>query len=248
MQGMHRVQQEMMAEIRQKCRTGLVRSNRTLSYTSMRWQTDCARRGNRLFLLGSEEIMRKHLVPERRLDILRAGDGLRKWHSLDDKRVCILCERIFTGRQIDISCDQRGRYLLKCPTNGCASIAAHWFYLGNAAAAAAHILHDGRQATEQRINGSAGDFMTSRSDEDCLEALRAADDWRQWHSLDDERLCIECAQLITGRQIVVTGDSDGHISLHCPTGGCGSTPRDWFYHGKRGARGVANIIREDPPA
>jgi hypothetical protein len=87
--------------------------------------------------------MQKHLKPEQRLDILRKGDGLRKWYSLDDERVCVMCERIFNGRQIEIVRDQRGRFLLKCPTPGCPSFAAHWFYIGHAATAAAHALRHG---------------------------------------------------------------------------------------------------------
>jgi hypothetical protein len=85
---------------------------------------------------------RDAITPEQRLDILRAADTFRKWYSLDDKRACVVCERVFTGRQIEIERDQRGRYLLKCPTSGCPSFAAHWFFTGNAAQAAAHVLHD----------------------------------------------------------------------------------------------------------
>lgn len=85
---------------------------------------------------------RDALTLDQRLDILRAADTFRKWYSLDDKRACVLCDRTFTGRQIEIERDQRGRYLLKCPTSGCLSFAAHWFFNGNAAQAAAHVLHD----------------------------------------------------------------------------------------------------------
>ena len=81
--------------------------------------------------------MKRHLTPEQRLDVLRKTDRLRKWSSLDDERVCVVCERIFSGRQIEIVRDQRGRYLLKCPTQSCPSYVAHWFYIGNAASAAA---------------------------------------------------------------------------------------------------------------
>ncbi len=87
--------------------------------------------------------MQKHLTLQERLDILRAGDGLRKWQSLDDKRLCVICDRVFTGRQVEISRDERGRYLLQCPTDGCPSFVAHWFYVGNAASAASHVLHGG---------------------------------------------------------------------------------------------------------
>ena len=87
--------------------------------------------------------MQKHLTLEQRLEILRAGDGDRKWYSLDDKRVCVVCDRVFSGRQVEIRRDQRGRYLLQCPTEGCPSIAPHWFYVGNAATAAAKVLGGG---------------------------------------------------------------------------------------------------------
>jgi hypothetical protein len=85
--------------------------------------------------------------------------------------------------------------------------------------------------------------MTSRSADERLRLLRAGDDWRQWHSVDDERLCIECARLITGREIVVIAEEDDRTSLHCPTPGCKSTPRDWFYHGTREARTLDNIVQ-----
>lgn len=85
--------------------------------------------------------MQKHLTAEQRLEILRTRDGERKWCSLDDKRVCVVCDRVFTGRQVNIRRDQRGRYLLQCPTAGCPSYVAHWFYDGRAASAAANVLH-----------------------------------------------------------------------------------------------------------
>jgi hypothetical protein len=92
--------------------------------------------------------MKRHLTPEQRLDVLRKTDRLRKWSSLDDERVCVVCERIFSGRQIEIVRDQRGRYLLQCPTRGCPAYVAHWFYVGNAASAASHVLRGGLNGHE----------------------------------------------------------------------------------------------------
>lgn len=66
------------------------------------------------------------LLPEERLEILKAADRERKWYALDDKRVCTVCDRVFTGRQVDMQRDQRGRYLLACPTPGCPSTISHW--------------------------------------------------------------------------------------------------------------------------
>lgn len=57
------------------------------------------------------------------------------------------------------------------------------------------------------------------------------DTYRKWHSLDDQRVCILCEHRITGRMIEVWESSRGILHLHCPTPGCMSKPRDWFYHG-----------------
>jgi hypothetical protein len=77
--------------------------------------------------------MQREIRAEERLEILRAGDKLRTWSSLDDERRCVLCRRTLSGWQVEILRDRRGRYLLKCPTSGCGSFAAHWFYVGNGA-------------------------------------------------------------------------------------------------------------------
>jgi hypothetical protein len=79
------------------------------------------------------EAMQKHLTPEDRLDILRAADTRRKWSSLDDRRICTRCNKFITGRQIEIHRDQRGRFLLHCPTPDCVSTVEDWFYQGSAA-------------------------------------------------------------------------------------------------------------------
>ena len=72
-------------------------------------------------------MMQTHFPPEERLAILKAADSARKWYSLDDKRVCVICDRVFTGRQIDIQSDRKGRYFLACPTPTCPSNISHWF-------------------------------------------------------------------------------------------------------------------------
>jgi hypothetical protein len=46
---------------------------------------------------------------------------------------------------------------------------------------------------------------TRLSDGDKLEVLRLLDQFRQWHSLDEERYCLVCGKLITGQQIQVAG-------------------------------------------
>ena len=67
------------------------------------------------------------------------------------------------------------------------------------------------------------------SDDEKLEVLRRLDQFRQWHSLDEERYCLVCGKLITGRQIEVAGGirGNGPLRLSCPTQGCNSIPMDW---------------------
>jgi hypothetical protein len=70
----------------------------------------------------------RHINSEDRLTILQSADAERKWTSLDDQRLCVVCQRVVSGRQIDITRDQRGRYTLRCPTDGCTSTAHEWIY------------------------------------------------------------------------------------------------------------------------
>lgn len=76
--------------------------------------------------------MNSHLLPEEKLAILQAADPRRKWYSLDDQRVCVLCDRAITGRQIEITRGPAGVYSLHCPTPGCPSVPSDWFYHGSA--------------------------------------------------------------------------------------------------------------------
>lgn len=74
--------------------------------------------------------MSAHLKPEDRLSILRAGDQFRAWKSLDDQRVCILCEKKFNGHGVKITRTGDGRYELHCPTERCNSGPHQWVYPG----------------------------------------------------------------------------------------------------------------------
>jgi hypothetical protein len=69
--------------------------------------------------------MARRLLPEDRLDILRKIDWESGWSSLDDRRICLLCERLFTGRQVEID-SGKSSYTLHCPTPGCPSHFTHW--------------------------------------------------------------------------------------------------------------------------
>lgn len=74
---------------------------------------------------------KQHLNSDEKLTILRACDPFREWHSLDDKRHCILCDKTITGRQIEVNGRGARRYELRCPTEGCRSSPHEWMYVGN---------------------------------------------------------------------------------------------------------------------
>ena len=67
-----------------------------------------------------------HLKLDDRLSVLRAEDRFRKWTSLDDERLCIICKRKFTGRQVEIRRLANRKLELHCPTEGCNSRPHLW--------------------------------------------------------------------------------------------------------------------------
>jgi hypothetical protein len=73
-------------------------------------------------------MMTAHVKLDDRLSILRERDRFGKWESLDEQRVCKVCERKFKGRQIEIRRFPGGRSKLYCPTLGCPSGPHQWLY------------------------------------------------------------------------------------------------------------------------
>ncbi len=63
-----------------------------------------------------------------KLDALRRLDQFRQWRSLDEKRFCLVCGKIITGRQIQVEGGTRGNGSLRlsCPTERCNSIPMDW--------------------------------------------------------------------------------------------------------------------------
>ena len=76
--------------------------------------------------------MNSTLPPEEKLAILQSADPRRKWYSLDDRRVCVLCDRTINGHQIEVIPDAAGAFSLRCPTEGCPSLPSDWFYHASA--------------------------------------------------------------------------------------------------------------------
>jgi hypothetical protein len=64
----------------------------------------------------------------KKLEVLRRLDQFRQWHSLDEKRYCLVCGKIITGRQIHVEGGTRGNGSprLSCPTERCNSIPMDW--------------------------------------------------------------------------------------------------------------------------
>jgi hypothetical protein len=63
-----------------------------------------------------------------KLNILRRLDQFRQWQSLDDKRFCLVCGKIITGRRIQVEDGTHGNTTqrLSCPTDRCNSIPMDW--------------------------------------------------------------------------------------------------------------------------
>jgi hypothetical protein len=63
-----------------------------------------------------------------KLVALQRLDQFREWRSLDDKRYCLVCGKIITGRQIQVSGSRssNGQLRLTCPSEQCDSIPMDW--------------------------------------------------------------------------------------------------------------------------
>ncbi len=75
--------------------------------------------------------LRKTLASEDKLAALRRGDPHHRWESLDDRCSCILCERTFSGRQVEVAIGASGRVRLRCPSEGCNATPREWVIPGN---------------------------------------------------------------------------------------------------------------------
>ena len=68
------------------------------------------------------------LSDEEKLEVLRRLDQFRQWHSLDEKRYCLVCGNLISGQQIQVAAGTRGNggLRLSCPTERCNSIPMDW--------------------------------------------------------------------------------------------------------------------------
>jgi hypothetical protein len=70
------------------------------------------------------------LAHEEKLAILQRLDQFRHWHTLDEKRYCLVCGEIITGRQIQVITGTRGNRSLRiiCPTKYCDAMPIEWVW------------------------------------------------------------------------------------------------------------------------
>ena len=68
------------------------------------------------------------LSDEEKLAILQRLDQFRHWHSLDEKRYCLVCGEIITGRQIQVIMGIPANTSLRiiCPTKYCDAMPMEW--------------------------------------------------------------------------------------------------------------------------
>jgi hypothetical protein len=68
------------------------------------------------------------LSDEEKLETLQRLDQFRQWYSLDEKRYCLVCGKIITGREIQViggTPETEPRRII-CPTERCNSMPIDW--------------------------------------------------------------------------------------------------------------------------
>ena len=122
------------------------------------------------------------LSENEQLEALRLLDQFRQWHSLDEKRYCLVCGKLVTGRQIQVAGGTRGDgpLRLSCPTEGCNSIPMDWVMLTDEILGRVEkLVADERQASALKAptvingNGKAG-HASQRNDNFMSRLLRFA--------------------------------------------------------------------------
>src|SRR6266550_7851614 len=68
------------------------------------------------------------LSDEEKLDIMRRLDQFGQWHSLDQKRYCLVCGEMITGREVQVieSACSESPLRIVCPTKHCDAMPIEW--------------------------------------------------------------------------------------------------------------------------
>jgi hypothetical protein len=67
-----------------------------------------------------------NLSDEDKLEVLQRLDQFRLWHSLDEKRYCLVCGKLITGQEVHVSGGENGPLRVSCPTEHCNAIPMNW--------------------------------------------------------------------------------------------------------------------------
>jgi hypothetical protein len=67
-----------------------------------------------------------NLSDEDKLEVLQRLDQFRLWHSLDEKRYCLVCGKIITGQEVRVTGGENGPLRVSCPTEHCNAIPMKW--------------------------------------------------------------------------------------------------------------------------
>jgi hypothetical protein len=70
------------------------------------------------------------LSDQEKLATLQRFDQFRNWHSLDEKRYCLVCGEIITGQEIQVITGTLGNRSLRviCPTKHCDAMPIEWVW------------------------------------------------------------------------------------------------------------------------
>ena len=119
------------------------------------------------------------LSDEEKLEVLRRLDQFRQWHSLEEKRYCLVCGKLISGLQIQVAVGTRsnGALRLSCPTDGCNSIPMDWVLpTDEILARAERLAEEQRKASELKpaavIVGNGKTVHTDESREHFVSRLR----------------------------------------------------------------------------
>ena len=64
--------------------------------------------------------------------------------------------------------------------------------------------------------------------DDRLSILRVHDHFREWRSLDDQRVCAVCGGTFSGHEVEIS-QSGEEFKLNCPSRDCPSRVHQWVY-------------------
>src|SRR6266404_310321 len=110
-----------------------------------------------------------------KLDALRRLDQFRRWRLLDEKRYCLVCGKIITGRQIQVTGGTRGNgpLRLSCPTERCNSIPMDWVLPTNEILAKAE-----RMVAEEREAAVPSPVIRGNGGHGCGDSGHSGIAWR----------------------------------------------------------------------